>query len=89
MDRTFLYGVMGLFSATLFSLFLRNYQPNPFLLILLPMWGLIMGVAIARVVARSAVGDQGEVEDIILYQKLPKKLPMRKQFQKGGSKRKL
>ena len=50
MERNLSYGAVGCFAATLFSIFLIKYNPNPFLLVLLPMWGLVFGVALARVI---------------------------------------
>ena len=48
------YGSLGCFIATLLAMFLIKYNPNPILLVLLPLWGLIFGVALANVIARSS-----------------------------------
>ena len=50
METTLLYGTIGAFAATIFSMFLINYNPHPMLLVLLPMWGLVFGISIAKVV---------------------------------------
>ena len=49
MDINLTYATAGTFAGTLFSIFLINYNPNPMLLILLPMWGLVFGIALAKV----------------------------------------
>lgn len=50
MERNLLYAAIGCFAGTLFSMFLIQYNQEPILLILLPMWGLVLGISIARVV---------------------------------------
>ena len=50
MERIFLFTAGGCFVGTMVSLFLNQYNPSPFLLFLLPMWGMVLGVSIARVV---------------------------------------
>ncbi len=49
-------------------------RDNPFLLILLPMWGMILAISVARVVDSKKEDKEREkvVDDKILYQK-PKK----------------
>lgn len=49
MEKDLLYASAGTFGATLFSVFLVNYNPNPMLLVLLPMWGLVFGISLAKV----------------------------------------
>jgi hypothetical protein len=49
MERNLAFGATGCFAATLISIFLIEYKPNPLIPVLLPMWGLVLGVAIARV----------------------------------------
>ena len=60
MERTILYGAGGCFIGTMFSLLLNQYNPNPFLLFLLPMWGMIFAIAIARVVNLYKVPEEGK-----------------------------
>ena len=50
MERVSIYALVGCFVATLISLFLNSHQENKVILILLPMWGLVLGIAVARVV---------------------------------------
>ena len=50
METNLLYASIGTFAGTIFSIFLMNYNPNPMLLVLLPMWGLVFGVSLAKVV---------------------------------------
>ncbi len=50
MDRHLLFGTIGCFAGTFFSMLLTKYNTNPILLVLLPMWGLVFGVSFARVI---------------------------------------
>ena len=50
MNRPLMYTIAGGFIGTILSLFLSNYRTNPFLLFLIPMWGMVLGVSLARVV---------------------------------------
>lgn len=49
-ERGLIYGAAGCFAATICAMVLVRYNPNPILLVLLPMWGLVFGVALAKVV---------------------------------------
>ena len=51
MQRNLSFGAIGTFAATILAILLIRYKPNPVLLIILPMWGLVIGVAVARVVS--------------------------------------
>lgn len=51
MEKSLVYGSLGCFVGTLISLFVIRFNPQPVLLVLLPMWGLVMGVSISRVVS--------------------------------------
>ena len=50
MDRNVIYGAVGCFVGTILSMYIIKYNPHTFLLIVLPMWGLVMGISIARTV---------------------------------------
>jgi hypothetical protein len=50
MERGLLFGTIATFAATITSMILIEYNTNPILLILLPLWGLVMGIAVSRVV---------------------------------------
>ena len=50
MDRTAVFGFLGCVIATLISMYYIQFRTNGFFLILIPMWGLVMGVAVGRVV---------------------------------------
>ena len=52
MDKDVVYGASGCLLATLLSLFLIKYNPNILILVLLPMWGLIFGIALGRAVGK-------------------------------------
>jgi xanthosine utilization system XapX-like protein len=62
MDRKLLYAVAGCFVGTLASIFLNDYKPDPFLLFLLPLWGLILGVSIARVIDMYNPPEESKLE---------------------------
>lgn len=55
MNEQVIYGASGCFIGTLISLILIQFNPQPILLILLPMWGLVMGIAIFRVLPTKTV----------------------------------
>jgi xanthosine utilization system XapX-like protein len=55
MDEHVIYGASGCFIGTLVSLILIQFNPQPILLILLPMWGLLMGISISRVLPTKPV----------------------------------
>ena len=50
MTRVLIYAIAGCFIGTVASLALNQYNPSPFLLFLIPMWGMVLSVAVARVV---------------------------------------
>lgn len=50
MERTISYGAAGCFIGTVAALVLFKYNSNAFLLFLIPMWAMIFGIAVARVV---------------------------------------
>ena len=50
MDRNVIYGAIGCFVGTMLSMYIVKYNPHAFLLIVLPMWGLVMGISVARTV---------------------------------------
>ena len=50
MNRPLLYTITGGFAGTILSLLLSSYKTTPFLLFLVPMWGMVLGVSLARVV---------------------------------------
>lgn len=76
MERTTIYGVVGCFLATAFSVYLNKFQSNTVLLILIPMWGLVIGIAVARVVnSREEVNisvPRKKTKEIVLYSKKKK-----------------
>jgi ascorbate-specific PTS system EIIC-type component UlaA len=49
MDTSVTYGTAGCFIGTILSMLIIKYNPNPFILVILPMWGLVMGIAVAKV----------------------------------------
>ena len=55
MDRPLVYAAVGCFIGTLASMLFNRYTTDPFLLFLFPMWGLILGVSIARVVDKRSL----------------------------------
>ena len=50
MDKNLLFGAGGCFVGTILALFLIKYNPKPILLVILPMWGLVLGASISRTV---------------------------------------
>jgi len=50
MDDNFKYALIGCFVGTIVSLGMYKLNSNPFLLFLMPMWGMILAIAIAKVV---------------------------------------
>jgi len=60
MDKIISYGVIGVFLGTAASLFLNQYQSNPFLLFLLPMWGMVLSIAVARVINLHEIPDEAK-----------------------------
>ncbi len=50
MDKVISFATGGCFLGTLIAFYLNNYQANPFLLFLLPMWGMVLGISLARAV---------------------------------------
>lgn len=53
MDKNLSYGTAGCFAGTILAFIAIMYNPNPVLVVILPMWGMIMGVSISRVVKSS------------------------------------
>lgn len=50
-----MYPAIGIFVATIAALFLypfRSFSNNVFFLLLLPMWGFVIGAAIAKIVEK-------------------------------------
>ncbi len=45
-----MFGAIGTFAGTIFSMILIEYNTQPLLLVLLPMWGLVFGSALAKVI---------------------------------------
>jgi len=45
-----MYGAVGCFIGTISSIFLNQYKTQPFVLFFIPIWGLFLGIAVARVV---------------------------------------
>jgi len=75
MERAFTYGIIGCLIATMLSLVLKDFQQNLFILLLLPMWGMILAMSLAKVVDMKEAEKAAEkkaVPDQIIYQK-PKK----------------
>ena len=58
MEKNLIYGTTGCFVGTLIGLFAVKYNPQPIILVLLPMWGLVMGVSIARVIPEKTVSKK-------------------------------
>ena len=53
MDKNISYGAAGCFAGTLLAFIAIVYNPSPVLVVILPMWGMVMGVSIARVMKTS------------------------------------
>ena len=49
MEKDLTFGATGCVIATIAALLLIRYNPNPILPVILPVLGLVLGVAIARV----------------------------------------
>lgn len=49
-ERNLIYGAIGCFAATIFSIYIIDYNPNPILPVLLPMWGLVFGATLGSVI---------------------------------------
>ena len=58
MERTLIYAAAGCFVGTAASILLHPYKSDPFLLFLFPLWGLILGVSIARVIDKNKFPDE-------------------------------
>ena len=58
------YGSISCLAGTIISLFLIKYNPNPILLVLLPIWGLIFGIALANVVLSKSSKKKIEKKDL-------------------------
>jgi len=55
MEKAVMYPAIGIFAGTVLALFLYPFQSfsnNVFFLILLPMWGFVIGAALAKIAGK-------------------------------------
>lgn len=77
MGKTLVYGVAGCFLATMLAVYLNKTASNFLLLLLMPMWGLVLGISTGRV-ASSRIEEPQPVEEekpkeVVLYSAKKKK----------------